>query len=305
MDPTEVLTGLNSSISQLNSALATQGAGSFVEIYSGDPKKFKEWIRSIDKYALMNNLDEDRRIKITFQTSRGPVSDFIYRWQLDTVAENKTYTNLRAILSRNFAEISDTDHAHALLRQVKQHRQESVALYAEIIYNLARDAYQQEHLTSDEAKQIVQIQLVNYFIDGLAEDSMRMKLLRDQPSSLDAALKRAMDEQNLRRRFEIRTNKTFRAERVAPHTQREETPMGTDHVRPKHCTVCNRKGHTAVTCFRKQTNAVDKGHMYQRDRPLHHNNDRSGTKRLCYFCQSDSHLIGNCEAYKKHRRQEN
>ena len=51
---------------------------------------------------------------------------------------------------------------------------------------------------------IVQQQLINAFIDGLAYDYLKMKVMRENPQTLEGAVGIAMKEQNLRKRFNLR-----------------------------------------------------------------------------------------------------
>ena len=49
---------------ELSGALGTltttgaQGVGNKIDVYSGEPKGFKDWIKSIEKYALLTNADD-------------------------------------------------------------------------------------------------------------------------------------------------------------------------------------------------------------------------------------------------------
>ena len=43
--------------------------------YEGDPRKFREWVKQIEKYASMTELDASKVKLIAYKTSAGPVSD--------------------------------------------------------------------------------------------------------------------------------------------------------------------------------------------------------------------------------------
>ena len=49
-------------------------------------------------------------------------------------------------------------------------------------------------------------QMVAYFVDGLFQDSIKIKLLRNNPDTVIEALRIAVDEQNLRKHFALRSN---------------------------------------------------------------------------------------------------
>ena len=42
-------------------ALTAQGISGFVSKFDGNPKHFREWIKSIDKYAVLVNEDDERK----------------------------------------------------------------------------------------------------------------------------------------------------------------------------------------------------------------------------------------------------
>ena len=106
----------------------------------GDPKKFKEWVKSIEKYAVLANLGNGDRIKrVAYQASRGPVSEFICRYQDNN--QRATCDQLKAELNIRFSEVTDAQHAIMLLRKVQQKPGETVQVYAERLLTLAEDAY--------------------------------------------------------------------------------------------------------------------------------------------------------------------
>ena len=67
--------------------------------------------------------------------------------------------------------------ALSLLRNVKQKQGENIQ-FAESILSLAEDAYQ--HQGGDA----IERQLIDIFVDGLIQDHLKLKILRDQPDTL-------------------------------------------------------------------------------------------------------------------------
>ena len=103
--------------------------------YEGDPRKFQEWIKQIEKYAFTTELDGAKVKLIAYKTSAGPISDFIQR--CITNNPNNTWNQLKAELTMRFAEISDSDQVLIMLREIKQYRDENVQCYAERLLSLA------------------------------------------------------------------------------------------------------------------------------------------------------------------------
>ena len=295
-----ILTGLQSTMDNLATAIANQGVGTLIENFNGDALKFKEWLRQIDKYALMNNLDDAKQIKIAFMTSKGAVSDYIFRWQKEIEAERNTWENLKHDLTARFSAITDANHAHALLRQIKQKHNEPVTLYSERLYTMAQEAYANMNINEPASKAIVQRQLIDYFIDGLNNDGIKFKIMRESPRTLEDAIRTAMGEQNLRKRFALRNNKTTYEER--------ETPMDVDHARRQRCRHCNLTNHTSQNCRNRQVNEVQSGagqnQYFNNQIRLNQQDER----KRCYYCGSYTHFRRNCEKYiqdmrMKHPRQ--
>ena len=54
-------------------------------------------------------------------------------------------------------------------------------------------------------KGVVESQLVGLFIGGLFHDYLTMKVMSENPETLQAAVQSALAEQNARKRFQLRT----------------------------------------------------------------------------------------------------
>ena len=57
--------------------------------YEGDPRKFREWVKQIEKYVFMTELDAAKVKLIAYKTSSGPVSDLIERYITNTPNNTK------------------------------------------------------------------------------------------------------------------------------------------------------------------------------------------------------------------------
>ena len=54
-DVAEAFNNLTLELSNVSQALSAQGISSSVVKFDGNPKKFREWVKSIDKYAVLTN----------------------------------------------------------------------------------------------------------------------------------------------------------------------------------------------------------------------------------------------------------
>ena len=107
--------------------------------YEGDPKKFQNWVKQIEKYAFMTETPVEKVKLIAYKTSSGPVSDFIERYI--TNHPTNSWQQLKQELVMRFAEISDPEQASKMLREIKQKKDENVQCYAERLLSLASEAY--------------------------------------------------------------------------------------------------------------------------------------------------------------------
>lgn len=128
-DVAQAFQNLAAEMGNVSTALGAQGVNQIVLPFEGEPKKFKEWVKSIEKYAALTNLDDGRTKRVAYQASRGPVSDFIKRYL--ELNPNATWANMKAELVTKFSEITDAQHAFMLLRKVHQKSGETVQVYAE------------------------------------------------------------------------------------------------------------------------------------------------------------------------------
>ena len=164
--------------------------------YEGDPRKFREWVKQIEKYAFMAELQADKVKLVAYKTSAGPVSDFIERYITNN--PNNTWNQLKAELTMRFAEISDSDQALKMLREIKQKKDENVQCYAERLLSLPTEAYSGRQGGVDRS-------LEGHFTDGLYFDYLQFKLIREKPATLQEAIRICINEQNLRKLFKTKT----------------------------------------------------------------------------------------------------
>ena len=102
-------------------------------------------------------------------------------------------------------EITDESEAIAVLRRIRQGPDESVQMYSERLLRVAEDAYPPSCQADKSGYDLVQRQLLDIFCDGLFHDYLRMKVMRANSKTFEEAVEIAMQEQNLRKRFNLRS----------------------------------------------------------------------------------------------------
>ena len=181
---------------------------------------------------------------IAYQSSLGAVSGFIQRYMASN--PRNTLQHLKEQLAVRFSEVTDRQMALSLLRNVKQKQGENIQLFAERILSLAKEAYQ------NQGGDAIERQLIEIFVDGLIQDHLKLKILRDQPDTLQGAIALATNEQNLRARVQMSHGFS---------TPRKETPMEVDHSRGQCFRYRNRVNTTQQNKRVKCWNCGQEGYI--------------------------------------------
>lgn len=296
---------LESTLAQFNNRYGQEDINNVVAPFTGEQTKFNEWINSLEKFSKINNLDDNNQIAIAYLTSRGPVSEYCSRWTEENANVRATWTAMKSALTKNFSPVTDSEHAHALLRKIKQYPQESVRCFAERIYLLAKDAFPDvTEGEEDAAQRVAERQLVIYFTDGLSDRAVKLKIMRASPPTMKEAVVIARNEINLMERFNLRNPRSL-VNRVPD--ERRELPMEVDHVRSRSCGVCGRAGHSAKFCRERQGRNPQGRRMEGRPierRNVHIIEPQNAAARgqlLCYFCGSPGHFKRQCEQFLRNR----
>lgn len=282
---TRVFQTIGNQLENVTSILGTQDISTF----DGNSKNFKTWIESIEKYGMVYKIG-DENLKLTaYKTSRGAVSKCIQRYLKHN--PRATWAQLKADLKRFFGEIQDPQIALQLFRTIRQAEGENVHIYAERLLDLANEAYM------DENSPLTERQLVGFFVDGLADSSLRMKVMRENPETLQSAIMIAGNEQNLRTRYNLRSRKNY--EGLLDQEQQRYAHMEIDHLRPrKSCTSCKKLGHVAGDC-RKRLRKIN-ACTYERIR-ANRQTRMSENKNVkanidCWTCGKLGHFSNECRS---------
>lgn len=228
-------------LQNLGQQLASQNATQFVTKYKGDEKKFKTWLKEVEKFCILNRNDDDEHKKrLAYQTSEGPVSDFIERYMRANA--NCTFAELKDELKARFGTFADGTQALTFLRRVKQRREESIQMFGERILGLAEDAYP----GADINEPFITRQLIDFFVDGLMDSSIARKVIRETPENFNRAVVIATNEQNMLVRFNLRgrQEEAMEINAVKSTSNRTQTTK---------CYRCHKPGHIAKYCRNKNT----------------------------------------------------
>ena len=274
--------GLTTQMGGLNSTIQMQGVKLEVPSFDGsDPKSCRRWLKLIEKYSKANGLNLNQMKDIAYRTSDNAVSDFLER--LLENYPNFTWAEVKAEILVRFADVSDSQTAFMLLHKIKQEQDEDVPLYAHRLQMLADQAY------ADTTNDQIQSQLVNFFVDGLNYDYLKIKVMRENPTTLQAAVNTALTELRFRKRVGLRTgNHRYSRQTFAS----DETPMDVDHYRPRmKCQICKRTNHTTKQCRarKQQVNEVQ-------------TNRRADI--ICWGCGRKGHNRRDCRTHNSRKNEQ-
>ena len=140
--------------------------------------------------------------QIVHVTCTGLVADFVKRYidEVEASKDTPNWRDLKLLLQKRFAEVTDQQQAMAMLRRTKQRSEESVQMYAERLLRIAEDAYPAT-CQDENTRNLIQKQLADTFCDGLLYDYLRMKVMREDPQNFEHAIQCAIKEEGLRKRF--------------------------------------------------------------------------------------------------------
>ena len=188
-------------LQNLTDKLSYSGFNSnLVSIFGGDSLKFKKWIIEIEKISFLHNLPNIKTKFLAYRFSEGLASDFIRR----TLDENPdlNWADFKNILSNRFGEVSDTYIQFSALQNIRQTYSESIQDFADRIIGLVPEAY----LGFINALDLIDMQIIGFFIDGLIDKNIQTHLIRENPSTFQNAVSLAVNEHNVKIRCKIRSD---------------------------------------------------------------------------------------------------
>ena len=255
----------------LRQQIVAQSLTSALDLFKGDPKRYKAWIKHVEKFCLLQGIGDDAKTKmlITYQASEGPVSDFIERFLAS--GQEVTFDEFKDELKARFGGVSDESQSMVQLRKMRQKQNETVQAFGERLIQVAQEAFPDADLDNP----IITRQLIEFFIDGMIHNGIAKKLIREGPKSFHDAVLSATNEQNILARFQLRG--------------RQEEPMeigrieGDKRTETRTCFFCNERGHIVRFCPKK----------------------RKGGPKICYHCRKPGHIRPSCPLLAEQRQQEN
>ena len=284
---------LSEQLQNVSNVLSHQAIAQTIPCYDGNPKEFNAWIKAIEKYRILNELEANKLIIVAYQSSKETVSNFIRRFMVDN--PDKSWQMLKQELQAKFAEVQDYRIAFKLLSSLKQKQDETVQIFAERLFMLAEDA----KINQPQGNTVTELQLIEYFIDGLSQDSVRFKIMEREPVTFQAAVDIAVRHQTLQARFNLRKSES----RVEYELLPGQEPMDISHLRPKSCSYCKRTGHTIEECRRRTKNVNAYTGARQSNSGPRQNVDVNWRDKIeCWNCGKMGHFSRECTSPRSNSR---
>ena len=150
------------------------------------------------------------------------------------------------------------------------------------------------------AKSTIDVQLIGFFTDGLLDQNIKYKVMRQNPPTMAQAVEIALFEQNFKTRFALRTGQEY----SYSSTVRHETPMEIDHSKSRKCYGCGKYGHISKDCRSKhkhpQVNAINQTPTSTNEpQPTNPDNARFFPDVQCYYCKDMGHYKSDCPKLKR------
>lgn len=295
---------LGEAVKTLNIQVATSTAQGLIEKFMGNPKRFRTWIREVERAALVSfgGVTSQTASDVALLSSGGAVAEFLMRFR-----EKKTvYTweGLKAELEKRFGQQQDTLTKVLKLRQTKQKANQNEHSYAEYLISLAKEAYEDNFNNP-----LVQKELVSTFCTGLKNQRTALKILRKNPETLHEAVSISAEETLFNNRVQAHgiSQGTVAADKEVPmevdlvsrdsSSKKAATQEKATQQKGKiKCFYCSKTGHVQRSCYKKQNDEKKK----KEDQSTGQSSRPAGKKNLvCFYCQKKGHVIREC--FKKTR----
>ena len=222
---------------------------SVVPLFNGDAENFRQYVKGVERYSHLARLNDSDIPRIVHMTCTGLVADFVNRYFDACQSENVSisWKVLKAMMAKQFGQVIDSQHVMSILRTLRQGQDETVQMYFEKFIQIAKDAYPSVE-SHEKVQTLIQKQLLDMFCDGLCHDFIRLKILKADPESLKETYEIALSEQNLHKRFNIRSNCSYTSlpvpvkinENDAPYCKHSDPQTReTDYSRSEKCMKCS------------------------------------------------------------------
>jgi hypothetical protein len=185
----------------LRSALSFDNISRAIKTFDGSQANLRNWLTEVDKFAFINRIDDNAAKLIAYQSAGGKCSEFLQR--VFQEYPRGSWEEIKEQLIAKFGETTDHRQTFFILRNTHyrgQKSDETIQAISDELYTLSRKAY--PNLRGHEA--FIETELIEISIDGIRSPELQLKLLRESPRTLMDAVKIALAENDVLKRWELR-----------------------------------------------------------------------------------------------------
>ena len=179
----------------LRSAIGFNNISQSIKTCDGSQANLRNWLTEVEKFAYINRIDENATKLIAYQSARGKCSEFLQIVFQEYPRDS--WEEIKEQLIARFGETTNPRKSFFILRHRRQKPDETIQAFSDELFTLSRKAY--PNLRGHEA--FIETELVEIFINGLRSPELQLKLLRDNPRTLMDAVKIALVEHYILKRF--------------------------------------------------------------------------------------------------------
>ena len=195
---------LTNFLQTLNSKINNYNLSRLNFFYDGTNISFDSWIQNLDKFTVIYDIPDENKSLIAFKSSRSIVSDFIQNWLQKNANEN--WPELKLTLNERFGEFRDEYVIFRRLRAIIQHNNEPILAFAQRLREIADKCFE----LYDQKSNLIQTQLIGIFTDGLHKDEFKLKIIQENPKTLQDAIDLISKEERSLQIFNIRYGRHFK-----------------------------------------------------------------------------------------------
>jgi hypothetical protein len=182
----------------LRSALSFDNISRAIKTFDGSRTNLRNWLNEVEKIAYINRIDDNATKLIAYQSADGKCSEFLQRVFQEYPRDG--WEEIKEQLIARFGETTDHRQAFFILRNRRQKPDETIQAFSDELFTLSHKAY--PNFRRHEA--FIETELIGIFIDGLRSPELQLKLLRESPRTLMVAVKIALVEHDVLKRWELR-----------------------------------------------------------------------------------------------------
>ncbi len=169
-----------------------------IPVFDGNSKDFKEWYKAVDRARVILGGNPRTGVRLALATSKKAVADYVSRFYNGN-PQQPNWEHFSEQLLARFGETLDQATALAKLRKMKRKPGESIQVFAERLFSMGENAYDQALL----ANPVVQRELCQTFLTGCNEPRVAKAILKcsQAPQTLEQCVNIGVRELSLHNRF--------------------------------------------------------------------------------------------------------